>query len=156
MRQAQLCRRKAAWELLALLGERFVSNFPAMSFCCREYTLQIDDVFSGLSCAVQLEAVVTFGLKSDTGGTVATLSATGDLGLVGLYTEANDIPAQRQALSDLYNATAGQNWYAPAYKQTIYLDAAAAFNATYGTYPGRQNFEWRLHCCILIPLICTM
>ena len=74
----------------------------------------------GCPVAVQLEAVVTFGLKSDTGRTLDTLSATEGFSLLGLYTEVNDIPAQRQVLADLYNATAGQNWFAPAYKQTMY------------------------------------
>lgn len=99
----------------------------------------------GLTCVLQLEAVVTFGLKSDAGGTLATLSTTGDLNLFGLYTEANDIPAQRQALSELYNATAGQNWYAAAYQQTIYLDAAAAFNESWGSYTGKQKLVQHLH-----------
>ena len=88
---------------------------------------------------VQTQAVATFGLQSDSGGTLAQLTAGGSLSLFGLYTEANDIPAQRQTLLELYNATAGQNWTAAVYQNTIFLEQAAAFiNATYA-FPGKSD-----------------
>ena len=95
----------------------------------------------GLCCAVPTQAAVTFRLKSDTGVPLANLTADGSLSLFGLYTEANDIPAQRQALADLYKATAGQNWTAAVYQNTVFLDAAAAL-VQYTTFAtGKQ-----LHC----------
>lgn len=56
---------------------------------------------------------------------MANLTADGRLSLFGLYTEANDIPAQRQVLADLYTATAGLWWTAAIYHNTVFLEAAA-------------------------------
>ena len=80
MRQTQLSRHKAAWKWLAYM----------VSICCPfGRMLHRDSVMCRQGCpvAVQLESVVTFGLKSDTGRTLDTLSATGGFSLLGLYTE---------------------------------------------------------------------
>lgn len=86
---------------------------------------------------LQVRAVVTFGLQSDSGGTLAQLTANGSLSLFGLYTEANDIPAQREALLELYNATAGQNWTAEVYQNTVFLQQAAAFTDMTKDFSGK-------------------
>lgn len=92
----------------------------------------------GLCCALQLQAEVTLSLKTDTGVPLANLTADGKLSLFGLYTEANDIPAQRQALADLYTATAGQNWLPAVYNNTVFLDAAAALVQYTTNASGKQ------------------
>ena len=100
---------------------------------------------------VPTQAVVTFGLQSDSGGTLAELTATGSLSLFGLYTEANDIPAQRQALLALYNATAGQNWTVDVYHNTVFLEQAAAFINATSAFPGKldaNNISPGPACCV--------
>lgn len=93
----------------------------------------------GLWCIVQTQAVVTFGLQSESGATLAQLTSSGSLSLFGLYTEANDIPAQREALLELYNATAGQNWTADVYNNTVFLEQAAATISATSTFPGESD-----------------
>lgn len=89
---------------------------------------------------MQAQAVATFGLQSSSGGPLAKFTpATGSLSLLGLYTEANDIPAQREALLTLYNATAGQNWTAGVFQNTVFLQQTAAFITATSGIPGKSD-----------------
>lgn len=94
----------------------------------------------GLCCIVQAQAVVTFGLQSGSGSPLAQFTpATGSLSLFHLYTEANDIPAQREALLTLYNATAGQNWTEGVFHNTIFLEQTAYFINATRDIPGKSD-----------------
>lgn len=89
---------------------------------------------------MRAQAVTTFGLQSDSGGPLAQFTpATGSLSLDGLYTEANDIPAQREALLTLYNATAGQNWTAEVFLNTVFLQQAVYFKGVARNIPGMSD-----------------
>ena len=108
-------------------------------------------VSPGLDCVVQTQAVPTFALQSDSGGTLAQLTAGGRLSLFSIYTEGNDIPAQREALLELYNATAGQNWTAEVYQNTVFLEQAAALiNKT--SAPGKLDASSTssVPCCLAL------
>lgn len=94
----------------------------------------------GLCCIVQAQAAVTFGLQSSSGGPLAQLTpATGSLRLFELYTEANDIPVQREALLTLYNATAGQNWTAGVFQNTVFLQQTALFRYATQNITGKSD-----------------
>ena len=107
----------------------------------------------GLWCGVETQAVVTFGLQSDSGATLAQLTSNGSLSLFGLYTEANDIPAQREALLELYNATGGQNWTADVYMNTVFLEQVAAFISATSSFSGKSDASSAINVCT--SLLCT-
>ena len=145
--------------LLILSGEQcsfqtFAHSKQNVSCCCYKGRGCVCDsslltlLAPGLCCLKEVHAEVTFGLVSSrTGGTLATLTVSGHLSLKRSYQPENDIPEQRQALENLYNATAGRNWLA-AYSTTYNLDWVRAFRDDHPPHNGKFRIRSSLQLCL--------
>ena len=78
-------------------------------------------------------AAVSAGLYSAaTNSVIAQTDLAGNLVINSVYQIQNDIPAQREALTDIYNALGGDYWNA-AYKYSAAAELVSAYEDTLST-----------------------
>ena len=87
---------------------------------------------STTSCAAGVAAVSAGLFSAATNSVVAHTDLAGNLVINSVYQIQNDIPAQREALTEIYNALGGDYWNA-AYKYSAAAEMVSAYEDTLST-----------------------